>query len=191
MEQDEIGRLAAILRASPTLMRVLRTARDLDLPDWMVMSGAIYQTVWNSLTGRDPDYGIQDYDLAYFDPDLSAAAEEAVRRRVADALPPDLAPKVEVCNQARVHLWFPAEYGRPYAALIDSADALNRCLSTVHAVGVRVATEDAFTVLAPLGLADIFGLTLRPTTSCASLAAHLAKAESAKARWPEVRVSAV
>jgi hypothetical protein len=64
-------RLKAILRASSTLMQVLTTARDIDLPDWLVFSGAIYQPVWNHLTGRAPDHGIKDYDLGYFDQEVS------------------------------------------------------------------------------------------------------------------------
>ena len=64
-------RLEEIVRGSPSLMQVLETARDLDLPDWLIFSGAIYQRVLNHLTGRDPDYGIKAYDPGYFDPDTS------------------------------------------------------------------------------------------------------------------------
>jgi hypothetical protein len=48
-------------------MQVLSIARMLDLPDWLLFSGAVYQPVLNHLTGRVLDYGIKDYDLAYFD----------------------------------------------------------------------------------------------------------------------------
>ena len=34
-------RLAAIVRGAPSLMQVLTTIRALDLPDWLMMSGAI------------------------------------------------------------------------------------------------------------------------------------------------------
>jgi uncharacterized protein len=49
--------LAAIVRGAPSLMRVLWTIRKLDLPDWLIMSGAAYQRVLNALTKRAPDYG--------------------------------------------------------------------------------------------------------------------------------------
>src|SRR6266536_5907793 len=75
-------RLAEIVRAAPSLMRVLTTVRSLNLPDWLVMSGAVYQLVLNHLTGRAPDYGIRDYDLGYFDPsDISYDAEEPISAR--------------------------------------------------------------------------------------------------------------
>src|SRR3984893_16097740 len=56
-----------VLFAAPLLMDVLRTARDLRLPDWLVFSGEVYQPVLNHLTGRPSYYGVKDYDLAYFD----------------------------------------------------------------------------------------------------------------------------
>src|SRR4051812_5319686 len=82
-ESELRERLTAILCATPPLMRVLSVARHLCLPDWLVFSGAVYQPVLNHLTGRPLDYGIKDYDLAYFDPsDLSYGAEDVVIRRV-------------------------------------------------------------------------------------------------------------
>jgi hypothetical protein len=41
VEQTE--KLISILCAAPSLMRVLDVARTLDLPDWLVFSGAVYQ----------------------------------------------------------------------------------------------------------------------------------------------------
>ena len=76
---DQTERLIRILCATPSLMRVLGIARALHLPDWLVFSGAIYQPVLNHLTGRASDYGIKDYDLAYFDgAGLSYEAEDAI-----------------------------------------------------------------------------------------------------------------
>ena len=70
-------KLIEIVRADPGLMHVLRTVRGLDLPDLRLVSGAVYQAVWNARTGRPAGYGIKDYDLAYFDgSDLSYAAED-------------------------------------------------------------------------------------------------------------------
>src|SRR6266404_5057480 len=132
-------RLTAILRATPPLMRVLSVARHLSLPDWLVFSGAIYQPVLNHLTGRPLDYGIKDYDLAYFDAaDLSYEAEDAVIRRVRAAFDEPLKSVVEVRNQARVHLWFEAKFGEAYMALACAAEALERFTSATFAVGVRL-----------------------------------------------------
>src|SRR5258705_9545877 len=132
-------RLEEIVRSSGSLMLVLETARELDLPDWLIFSGAIYQRVLNHLTGRDLDYGIKDYDLGYFDPsDTSYEAEDDVIRRVAQAFEPPLREMVEVRNQARVHLWFEGKFGERYTPLKNSAEALTRFVSPLFAVAVRL-----------------------------------------------------
>src|ERR1700760_1269646 len=86
-EAELVERLTAIVRGAPSLMQVLTTIRALDLPDWLMMSGAVYQRVLNVLTGRPPDYGVRDYDLGFFDAsDISYDAEDAVIRRGAQPL---------------------------------------------------------------------------------------------------------
>ena len=85
MSGELSARLEAVVRATPSLMHVLTTVRGLALPDWLVFSGAVYQPVLNHLTGRDPDYGIKDYDLGYFDAsDTSYEAEDVVIEALRD-----------------------------------------------------------------------------------------------------------
>ena len=96
-------RLGRIVRANPDLMHVMTTVRGLGLNDWRVFSGAVYQAVWNDVTGRPAGYGIKDYDLGYFDPDTSWDAEDRVIKKVAAAFEPPFRDIVEVRNQARVH----------------------------------------------------------------------------------------
>ncbi|HWA63895.1 MAG TPA: nucleotidyltransferase family protein [Caulobacteraceae bacterium] len=189
-EADLRERLEAIVRAAPQLMRVLTTARDLALPDWLVFSGAVYQPVWNHLTGRAPDYGVKDYDLGYHDAsDISYEAEDVVIRRVAAAFEPPLRDLVEVRNQARVHLWFPDKFNEPYAPLGSSAEALGRFVAPAFAVGVRLEEDDRLTIAAPFGLADVFALRVRPNP-LRQVGPGLARAfESAKARWPEITLA--
>lgn len=185
-------RLREIVRATPTTYEVLRIVRDLDLPDWMIFSGAVYQPVWNHLTGRDPDYGIKDYDVAYHDDrDTSYEAEDVVIQRVAAAFEPPLRELVEVRNQARVHLWFEKKFGadEPYPPLEDSAAALKRFVATAFCVGVRLEHDDSLSVWAPFGLEDLFALRLRPNPLRVKGAGGWERTTgSAKARWPEISI---
>lgn len=184
----DVQRLTSILRRSPRVMTVLTTARDVGLPDPLLFSGAVYQTVWNALTDRPSDYGIKDYDLGYFDDDLSLDAEDRAIKRMAASLQPPLRTLVEVRNQARVHLWFEEHYGRPYAALHSTADALNRALCTAHAVGVRLEPDDSLRVHAPMGLDDVFAMRLRPSALYARGSDWDKVVASTTSRWPEVHV---
>ena len=182
-------RLDAIVRASPRLMRVLTVARGLDLPDWRVVSGAIYQTAWNALTGRHADYGIRDFDLFYFDAaDISYEAEDVVIRAAAKAFPRDLAPLVEVRNQARVHLWFEDHFGEAYAPLSCSDEAIGRFVAPVFAVGVRLEGDGRLDVAAPFGLGDLFAMRIRPNPSRPLARGWGKVVESAKSRWPELTI---
>jgi hypothetical protein len=185
---DLEGRLEEIVRETPTLMQVLERARDLDLPDWLIFSGAVYQRVLNRLTGRDADYGIKDYDLGYFDAaDISYEAEDVVIRRVAEAFESPLREMVEVRNQARVHLWFEGKFGEPYAPLANTSEALTRFVSSTFAVGVRLKRDDRLEIVAPFGLADLFALRLRPNP-LRRTSGFARTAASATTRWPEIVV---
>ena len=185
-------RLIEIVRGVPTTMEVLRKVRDLQLPDAMIFSGAIYQPVWNHLTGRAPDYGIKDYDVAYHDAsDISYEAEDVVIQRVAAAFEPPLRELVEVRNQARVHLWFADRFGadEPYPPLDQSAAALKRFVATAFCVGVRLEKDGTLSVHAPFGLEDLFAMRLRPNPLRPSGAGGWERTTgSAKARWPEITV---
>src|SRR5439155_21207689 len=98
MDRDEF--LAAALR-NPVNKAIVEELFRLALPDAWIVSGCLVQTVWNVLTARAVDYGIDDYDIFYFDPDTSWQAEDAVIRQVQGRLA-KFGAKVEVHNQARV-----------------------------------------------------------------------------------------
>ena len=190
MSDPRLSELDDILGRTPGLNSVLDRAAALGLPDWMLFSGAIYQPVWNALTGRPLDHGLKDYDLAYFDgSDLSYEAEDVVIKRVAASLPPPLDTLVEVRNQARVHLWFEQHFGEPYEPLACSADALDRFLAPAFAIAVR--REGATnTYYAPFGLDDLFALRLRPNPNRPRGKGWDKVVAGVKARWPEVTVEA-
>ena len=181
-------RLVEIVRADPGLMHVLRGVRDQALPDWRVFSGAVYQSVWNALTGRPAGYGVRDYDVGYFDPDTSWDAEDIVIKRVAAAFDEPFRSTVEVRNQARVPLWFPAHFGEPYEPLSGTDEALERFVAPAFAVGVRLERDDSISVAAPLGLEDIFALMLRPNPNRGVARDWARVIERARARWPELKV---
>lgn len=182
------GRLVDIVRADPALMHVLTTVRGLGLNDWRVFSGAVYQSVWNAVTGRPAGYGVRDYDLGYFDPDVSWDAEDAVIRQVAAAFEPPFRDMVEAKNQARVHLWFEGKFGEPYEALTGTDEALARFVAPAFAVGVRLEDDDQITIAAPFGLEDVFSMTLRPNPHRGLARDWRRVVDNARGRWPELTV---
>jgi len=185
---DLEARLAEIVRADPGLMQVLTTVRGLELNDWRVFSGAVYQSAWNAVTGRPPGYGVRDYDLGYFDPDTSWDAEDAVIQRAAAAFEPPFRDMVEVRNQARVHLWFEGKFGEPYEALTETDEALARFVAPAFAVGVRLDEDDTISIAAPFGLEDVFSLTIRPNPHRPLARGWDRAVVNARSRWPELTI---
>jgi hypothetical protein len=176
----------AIIRADPGLMHLLERLRALALPQWRLVAGCLYQTVWNVLTERPRGTGIKDYDLIYYgDTDLSWEAEDAVIRRVAAATRGCIGP-VETRNQARVHLWFQQRFGCAYPRLGSADEALGYYASVVHAVGVRLEHDGRLDIAAPFGLEDVFAMRIRPNRVLDNRASHDSKAARVKSIWPEV-----
>lgn len=180
------ARLTDILRADPTLVHVLTVLRDLDLPDWRLFSGAVYQAVWNAQTGRPVGYGVRDYDVGYFGSDVSWDAEDVVIKRVAAAFEPPLREQVEVRNQARVHLWFQDKFGEAYEPLTCTDDAPARFVAPAFAVGVRLEADDAISVIAPFGLEDVFDMVIRPNPERQRARGWDRVIANARGRWPEI-----
>jgi len=135
MIRDEF--LALALR-NPFNAAILDEIHRLALPDAWLVAGCLVQTVWNVLTGRPIDHGIADYDVFYFDSDTSWEAEDAVIRKLHAPLA-HLGPKVEIRNQARVHLWYPGKHGLPYPPLMRATDGIDRFLTENTQVGIRPA----------------------------------------------------
>jgi hypothetical protein len=182
--------LENIIRTSPVLMEVLIGLREDGAPDHLLVAGAIYNLVWNRLTGRPDLNGINDIDVFYFDPsDTSYEAEDIVIRRLGSRFA-HLPLPVQVRNQARVHLWFPQKFGMAFAPLHSSAEMLGRYSSKAHAAGARLEADNSLTIVAPFGLDDIFSFRIAPNPVLANKRSHDAKAARAKTIWPEVTVIA-
>src|SRR5207249_5984612 len=152
--------LAAALQ-NQMVRTVLRRAETLDLPDWYLAAGCLYQTVWNVVESQPPEQGILDYDIIYFDDaDLSWQAEDSVIARCARAFD-DLPVIVEVRNQARVRLWYEDHFGVPAPPLRSSSEAIDRYAAHACQVAIR-SRSGRYEVYAPCGFDDLFALVLRP-----------------------------
>lgn len=182
------ARLAEILLDDKIIMGALRQAKDLDLPDWWITSGAIYQTVWNTLSGKPSGHGIKDIDLIYFDEsDLSYDAEDDVIRKVNRVFAGFGFP-VEARNQARVHLWFEARFGVSYPRLQSALESLTYYASRTHAVAVRLTGRDHLDIAAPFGLKAIFNIQLVPNPILDNGKTYAEKAARMKRHWPELTI---
>ncbi|MEJ8476265.1 nucleotidyltransferase family protein [Roseibium algae] len=187
-EDERFETIRTIIAETPSLMAILTSIRDLELPDSWLVSGGIYQTVWNALTDRPASHGIKDYDIIYFDgSDLSFEAEDIVIRQV-EAKLPSLAGQLETRNQARVHLWYEKRFGQPYAPLSCSMEALTNYAAKTHAVAARLRHDGKLDIHAPFGLSNIFAMRIVPNYTLDNSKTHAEKGKRMQANWQELNV---
>jgi uncharacterized protein len=178
--------LALALR-NPANGAILDALNEMQLPDAWLAGGCLVQSVWNVVTGRPIDHGIDDYDVIYFDPDTSWEAEDRVIKQLY-VIGQRLGVMVQIRNQARVHLWYPQKFGRPYPPLSSSTESIDRFLTRNTKVGIqRGVTGDV--VYAPNGFDDIANLLVTPNpTANFSQERYREKAARWKRLWPELTV---
>jgi len=166
--------------ANQANIQLLTRLRPLGLPDCYLTAGCLFQAIWNLKSGRQALWGIKDYDVFYFDSDVSWDTENRVIRAVIEKTA-DLGISVEVRNQARVHLWYPQKFGRSYPQLQSARDGIDRYLICCTCVGINVTTGKLY---APNGLQELENglLRMNPRNPQADLF-HL-KAQSYRSRWP-------
>ncbi len=188
--ETQMAVLKTIIRNHPQLMAALTTLREAGLADSWLVSGAIYCSIWNQLTGRPADYGVKDYDIFYWDDDTSYEAEDRVIRRLTPLFVAE--PPVEIRNQARVPLWYRGKFGRDYPPLKNCREAIDRFACTTHCVGARLIgapqTDGDLDIYAPFGLNEIFSFRLTPNLTLQNRETHEVKAARQSALWPELTV---
>ena len=180
-------RLLALLRGNAVLWECLERVAELDLPGWYLGAGCVTQTVWNDAHGKPPGEDVDDHDLVYFDSrDLGEEAEDAVVTRAQEAAA-DLPVRLDVKNQARVHLWYRQRFGYDIEPYRSTEAAIRTWPTTATAVGVRL-TRGCPAVFAPFGLADLFGLVVRANRVQITPAIYEGKVDRWRRCWPDLTV---
>jgi len=129
--------LEIALRQNKWLGEILERFEETVLPDCWLVAGAIAQTIWNLGYGLPVEFGLKDVDLIYFDEqDLSFEDEASHERRLCDIFQ-HLPIKIDVKNEARVHLWYEDRFGYAIKTYLSSADAIATFPTTATAVGIR------------------------------------------------------
>ena len=181
---DPSRRLADALRGNEPLWECLHRFATLNLSAWYLGAGCIAQTFWNLAHGKTPSADILDYDLVYYDRDLSEERERTLAQQARE-LVADLSLDLDVKNQARVHVWYPNRFGyriRPYQS---TEDAIGTWPTTATAIGVRPRGHQV-EVYAPFGTEDLFNLVVRPNRVQITPAIYGAKVTRWLARWPSL-----
>lgn len=172
---DNICRVRHIIRVDPLRWHILGIVRALRLPDCWIGAGFVRNAVWDHLHQRSPSLLRGDVDVMWYNSEQADPIQdrnyEASLRKVEAAI------CWSVKNQARMH----AQNGdAPYTS---ATDAMRFWPETATAVAVRRNDEDDCEVAAPFGLADLFGLVLRPTPGFAKEKHHVYEQRLRTKQW--------
>lgn len=179
--------LEAIVLASPLTAAVIAEWDAIGLPDAFLAAGAVAQTVWNRMFDLPPTHGIADIDIVYHDADdLSQASEARHAERIA-ALFGRLPVRVDVKNEARVHLWYEARFGYSIAPYRSTADAIATFPTTATAIGLR-PNASGLRIEAPFGVADLMDGIVRANRRQITRAIYEEKARRWRGVWPRLAV---
>ncbi len=187
MGSEITEKLEKILITNGNIRKILERAPELRMSNWYLAAGCISQTVWNTLHGFPPDFGIKDYDLVYYDPsDISYEGEDSYIRS-GKRLLADIPAIIEIKNQARVHLWFEQKFGFKIPPYRSVEDAMSSWSTTATCVGVRYVSNK-FDVFAPCGLDSVFGMTVKPVKSLFTQEMYESKVNRWMKLWPKLKV---
>ncbi|NQD65955.1 nucleotidyltransferase family protein [Bacillus haikouensis] len=154
--EDDIIQL---IKNDEWMMKILKAAQALNLPDCWVCAGFIRTKVWDTLQGNKLRSKLADIDVVYFDPDNILEEKEKEYEQILHTLIPEEPWSVK--NQARMHVINGEE---PYTSTID---AVSRFPETATSIAVKHSDgNDADIILAsPWGVDDLLTMHIRATPS--------------------------
>lgn len=142
-----------LIKEDDWMMRVLKIAEKLNLPDWVIGAGFVRNKVWDYLHGF-PNLKVDtnDIDLVYFDPDGNDKEKD---KQLSQKLKEQTGIDWEVRNQFYMHIKNNVD---PYKS---TEDALSRWPETATGLGVKLENGN-LKLIAPCGIDDLVNLIVRP-----------------------------
>ena len=126
-------------------------AADLGLKDWCLAAGFVRNLVWDKLHGYEEATPLNDIDLIYYD---KSYCSEIIDRTIEKKLKEKTDLPWSVKNQARMHM---RNDDAPYHS---TSDAMSYWVEVETAVGVRLAANGLFELVAPFGIESLFEYTV-------------------------------
>lgn len=187
LNKTKMRKLEWFLKQNEDVLKILKRAGDLQMPNWYLGAGGITHTVWNVLHGFDPRYGIKDYDLVYYDAsDISYEGEDIFIQKGKEAFE-DIPVLIEIRNQARVHLWYEKHFGYSINQSKSVENSIRTWPTMATCVGVRNVSGQ-LQVYAPYGLDDLFNMVVRPNKVKITKEIYRTKLNRWTKIWPKLKI---
>ena len=181
-------KLIEILNLNPYLSKALDILKKYKIKNYYIWAWIISQTVWNHKYWKDIIHGISDMDIVYYDADdTSYEAENKIIKEIKNLLK-DIPIKLDIKNQARVHLRYKSVYWSDVMQYISLEHAISTRPTTVTCTAIRKESGKSYKVYAPFWLADLFNWTLRPNKPMTTQEIYQKKVNKRIIRRPELQV---
>ncbi|MFA6587754.1 MAG: nucleotidyltransferase family protein [Patescibacteria group bacterium] len=180
--------LLQMLEKNQSIQFILAHAQELNMPDWYLGAGCISQTIWNIKSGFDPENGIKDYDLVYYDAtDTSYEAEDKYIQK-GKVLFKEIPVLVEIVNEARVYLWYEKHFGKSIEQYKSVEEAISTWPTTATCVGIKKDTAGKIQVYSPFDFDDLFNMVVRPNKPLITKKIYEDKVKGWVKVWPKLKV---
>jgi uncharacterized protein len=147
--------IISLIQEDKWMMKILKTAKLLELPDWWICAGFVRSKIWDVLHDFRDRTPLLDIDVIYYDPtNINEATEKELEEKL-KSLIPDIPWSVK--NQARMHA---INKIPPYTS---SVDAISKFPETATALGVKMDERYNVVLAAPCGIYDVINLEVKPT----------------------------
>lgn len=185
-EQNKI--FIEIIKQNEDLINILDYLDELELPNFYIAAGSVFQTIWNYYDNKPLNYKIKDIDIIYYDSNnLSKEDEKELENKIINYFN-TLNYEFDVHNEARMYLWKKENENKNINQYKNSEDAIEKWITTVQCVGIT-KEKNEIKVYAPYGLSDIFGRTIRHIKHKAnSKELYYKKVESWKKRFNHLNI---
>ena len=160
---EQVKQAVLILEKNIELMDILDFIDKLNLPNFYIAAGSVFQTIWNYYDNKPLNDKIKDIDVIYYNnEDLSVDTDIKYYNLINDyCIKQGYNYEIDVSNEARMHLWKKEKFNIDVRQYINSEDAISKWIATVHAIGIT-KDNDNIKIYAPYGLSDIYSRTIRP-----------------------------
>ena len=185
---DNYDKFEQIIRSNKTIMKILEELSNYSLkhPDfnnYYLTAGCVCQTILNYLHGYDLNNNINDYDIVYFDSDISYEKED----RIIKDLSKLFNVSVDIKNQARVHLWYNSKYHVKYDPYKSVEEAIGTWCSTMSCIGIRLENGE-LVIYSPYGLDDLFNMRVVPVKKRFVKVSYDEKVKRWKRNWDKLEI---
>lgn len=173
-----------LIRNDSWMMDILRAARSLHLPDWMIGAGFVRNKIWDYLHGyRNSKVPTPDIDLIYFDPNNIMEEQE---KKYDAQLKKIVNVKWSTKNIARMHKHNKRE--KPYQS---TAEGVSDWPEIPTCIAVRLEDNDILSLFAPHGIEDLVNLIVRPNPTRKrdpALFWERVKSKNWEKQWPKLKI---